>query len=67
MLQEMNNDLLCGCQIRHNQVIHRCEKATLLFQEIKLASKNGSPGKLERANFNYEEHYTEQFERIELD
>jgi hypothetical protein len=67
MLQDTNVDLPCGCQIRRNQVIVFCEKAAQLYQERKIASKNSSSGKAERAALAYEEHYTEQFENMEQD
>jgi hypothetical protein len=62
MLQDTNVDLPCGCKIKRNVVIVHCEVAAQLNQERKLASKNSSSGKAERAALSYEEHFTEQFE-----
>lgn len=64
MLQDTNADLPCGCKIKRNTVIVHCEKAAQLNQERKLASKNSSSGKAERAALSYEEHFTEQFEAL---
>jgi hypothetical protein len=67
MLQDTNIDLPCGCKIKRNQVIVHCERGAQLNQERKLASKNSSSGKAERAALNYEEHFTEQFEAMEFE
>ena len=67
MLTDTNVDLPCGCKIRRNQVIQNCERAAQLLQEKKTTSKNSSAGKAERAALNYEEHFTEQFERMEIE
>ena len=67
MLTDTNVDLPCGCKIRRNQVIEFCEAAAKLNQERKQTSKNSSAGKAERAALNYEEHFTEQFERMETE
>ncbi|MBN9386829.1 MAG: hypothetical protein J0I20_02160 [Chloroflexi bacterium] len=67
MLQDTNVDLPCGCKIKKNQVIVHCERGAQLNQERKLASKNGSSNKAERAALNYEEHFTEQFETMEFE
>jgi hypothetical protein len=66
--QKQGLTLPCGCVVHtRNGILKQCETAKELQKEIKVSKLSGQSNRVDRANFNFEEHFTEQIEAMEVE